>query len=160
MNRVRNPSQLAVSCSGRFGRRRVRVNQCWLILRAEETYDSLPRDVSKDRHTFTVSAEGWRSTVTAELRPNLIWRRGRLFYRCAHCGNRATRLYVPIRGLDLRCRSCWGLSYESRSWSYHGFMGWANALCKETTQARRAERTKSRLQTRRRKSSRRASEPF
>jgi len=27
-------------------------------------------------------------------------------------------LYEPIVGVEPRCRRCWGLSYESQSWSY------------------------------------------
>lgn len=29
-----------------------------------------------------------------------------------------SHLYVPLKGLEPRCRCCWGLSYESQSWSY------------------------------------------
>src|SRR5229473_1410253 len=61
-----------------------------------------------------------RWSLKVEVLPNPIWRRGRLFYRCPACGRRATRLYVPFSGLQPRCRRCWGLSYESQSWSYEG----------------------------------------
>lgn len=150
---MRNPSHLAISCGGRFGRRRVRVNQCWLILRAEETYDAIPESVTKEHHTFTVRCDGGQWRVTAELRPNPIWRLGRLFYRCSQCGNLATRLYVPRPELDMRCRTCWGLSYESKSWSYHGgFMGWARDICLSATEARREVR---RLRSLHRRSQRR-----
>jgi hypothetical protein len=101
---------------------------------------------------------GWRGTLTvswkevpaqrveAEALPNAVWRRGRLFFRCSACGRRATRLYVPVLGQPLRCRRCWGLSYESQSWSYSdtGFMahilGGSRVVCQITTQRRREER--------------------
>ena len=56
--------------------------------------------------------------ITAEVVANAVWRRGRLFFRCGPCQRRATRLYVPVVGLEPRCRRCWGLSYSSQSWSY------------------------------------------
>jgi hypothetical protein len=56
--------------------------------------------------------------IAAEVRPNAVWRRGRLFLRCPACQRRATRLYVPREDLPPRCRRCWGLSYQSQSWSY------------------------------------------
>lgn len=61
------------------------------------------------------STSSW--SVVAEVSANAVWRRGRLFFRCDRCGNRATRLYVPNIGREPRCRRCWGLSYRSQSWS-------------------------------------------
>ena len=143
MNRVRNSSALPLFCSGRFGRRRIRVNQCWLTLKAEESYDSAVRLRQEigERRTFNVSCGSQEWRVETQLLPNRIWRHGRMFFVCQQCRNRATRLYVPSQGLDMRCRSCWGLSYESRSWSYHpGFMGWSRDVCLATTESRREER--------------------
>ena len=94
---------MPVFTSGRWGRRRARVDECWRILRAEEAYDQFLRE-------RVALKPGWRATVRVqipiedskfvspwslkvEVLPNPIWRRGRLFYRCPACGRRATRLY-------------------------------------------------------------------
>ena len=50
-----------------------------------------------------------------ELRPNAIWRRGRLFLTCPRCESRCTRLYLPLPSSWLACRQCWGLTYSSRT---------------------------------------------
>jgi hypothetical protein len=99
---------------------------------------------------------GWRATVRVqipnedskfvspwslkvEVLANPIWRRGRLFYRCPACGRRATRLYVPFSGLQPRCRRCWGLSYESQSWSYEGGpVAYVTTLCRREERHRAA----------------------
>lgn len=75
--------------------------------------------------------------------PSAVWRRGRLFFRCSECRRLLTRLYVPIAGLEPRCRRCWGLSYVSQSWSYKsvGFLGKAlGPIAYVTTLARRNQR--------------------
>jgi hypothetical protein len=119
------PGDVPVWVSGRWGPRHVRVDQCSAILAAEIVYDELICDGAP-------LGAGWRATlpwapqgplapswdVEAEVVANAIWRRGRLFFRCASCHRRATRLYVPVAGLEPRCRRCWGLNYESQSWSY------------------------------------------
>lgn len=111
--------------SGRWGRRRARVGQCAAVLAAELVYGKLICEGAAIR-------PGWQATgswephgatgpswlITFEAFPNAVWRRGRLFLHCPHCHWLATRLYVPVVGLAPRCRTCWGLSYESRSWSY------------------------------------------
>ena len=114
------PSDVPVSSSGRWGPRRVHVGQCAAILPAELVYERL----ICDRESFgpgSVLALSWapegasgrRWTLEAEILSNAVWRRGRLFFRCPRCERRATRLYVPVVGLEPRCRRCWGLNYES-----------------------------------------------
>jgi hypothetical protein len=53
-------------------------------------------------------------SIEFELRPNAIWRFGRVFFTCPRCSRRAARIYVPARGFASACRRCWGLTYESR----------------------------------------------
>ena len=121
----RLPAGVPVSSSGRWGRRRAHVGQCTAILAAELVYGKLICDGKTFAPGWCATLE-WKPegpsgpcwTIRAEVVPNAVWRRGRLFFRCAHCQQRATRLYVPVVGLQPRCRRCWGLSYESQSWSY------------------------------------------
>jgi hypothetical protein len=144
------PSGVPVSSSGRWGPRRTRVHECWSILRAEAVYDQFLRE-------HVALKPGWRATVRVlipiedskavhpwsfevEVLPNRVWRRGRLFCRCPACGRRATRLYVPLSGLQPRCRRCWGLSYESKSWSYglYAPAAYVTTLCRREERQRAA----------------------
>jgi len=140
--------------NGRWGPKRLHVEQCCATIRAEDLYDDLvKRGLSTGRgSTFTATValpDGRMHTVRSELVQNPIWRIGRLFVRCGWCGRRATRLYVPCRGFDLRCRRCWGLSYESQAQNYGatGYLGWLfGTLASEATLERRREaRRRSRL---------------
>jgi hypothetical protein len=145
------PSDVPVCVfSGRWGPRRARVGQCVAILAAELVYGNLVCQA----HSF---GPGWRAALTwsphgtkgpawkcrAEVVANAVWRRGRLFFRCNQCGRRATRLYVPVMNLEPRCRRCWGLAYESQSWSYKP-TGWLGRIlgpvAHATTLVRRRER--------------------
>jgi hypothetical protein len=133
--------------SGRWGPRRVRVEQC-VTLTAEIVYHQAlcAREPIGPGSRLTLtwrphdSSFSWQ--IDAEVIPNAVWRCGRLFLRCCGCRSRATRLYVPLAGLEPRCRRCWGLSYESQSWSYHG--GWLagvlGPIAHATTFERRRER--------------------
>jgi hypothetical protein len=124
-----------------------------VILAAELVYHEL---VCKGA-TF---APGWHKTfawtppdgagaswdVKAEVLPNAVWRRGRLFFRCPRCEQRVTRLYIPLAGLEPRCRRCWGLSYESQSWSYNASGGLGSLfgpVAYVTTLCRREERQRA-----------------
>src|SRR5262245_36823140 len=119
------PGEVPVWVStGRWGPRRARVEQC-VTLAAELVYDKLILDGQSfgpgSRLTLTWTPQGnvgpsW--DVSAEVVANAVWRRGRLFLRCPHCQRRTTSVYVPVDGLQPRCRVCWGLSYSSQSWSY------------------------------------------
>lgn len=149
------PSEAPVFVSsGRWGRRRARVNQCWATLRAEAVYDQFLRE------RVAALKPGWRATVRVQIRiadsnavspwsldvevlPNPIWRRGRLFYRCPACARRASRLYVPLSELQPRCRRCWGLNYASQGWTYN--RGWPldRVFRRATTQEARAERRRA-----------------
>ena len=145
----------------RWGPRRARVGDCPATLAAELVYGQLVCDGM----TF---APGWRATllwtphghagpswpIRAEVLPNAVWRRGRLFLRCPGCEQRATRLYVPVVGLDPRCRRCWGLSYESQSWSYKGT--WDRLPCSPASAATILKRERQRQAARARYSARRA----
>lgn len=140
--------------SGRWGRRRARVAECVGVVRAEDVYaklltDSPPGTVGpgwRGHATFTLaSGEGGERHFRIEVRANPVWRMGRVFLRCPACDRRATRLYVPVADADLRCRRCWGLSYESQSWSYRsevrvGALVFPLNLCRHTTQLHRDKR--------------------
>ena len=78
------------------------------------------------------------------VRPNAVWRFGRVFLECPRCNSRVTRLYVPTSEAWLACRRCWGLSYPSQKQTYKsgGFLGpllgsWGKA---ETVLARNRRR--------------------
>jgi hypothetical protein len=136
--------------SGRWGPRRARVEQCPAVLGAEFVYGQMicdgPQFCPGSRAAISWkpkdgSGRSW--DIKAEVVANAVWRRGRLFLRCPHCGQRATRLYVPIAGLEPRCRRCWGLSYASQSWSYKpaGFLGrMLGPIAYATTSERRNRR--------------------
>jgi hypothetical protein len=109
---------------GRWGPRRIRVTECWAVVRAEDSYTGLLRDDA------TKVAPGVRGTVTwilgkgrkkrsasaaLEIRPNKVWTRGRVFFECPRCRRRCTRLYLPLPDSYLACRRCWGLTYSSRT---------------------------------------------
>jgi hypothetical protein len=117
----------AVWCpSGRWGPKRVRVTRCWATLKAESVYTGLLRD-NPARMTARAGVRSpargsleWKlpgrpgEWVEWELRPNAVWRFGRLFLRCPKCSRPATRIYVPAEDAEAACRRCWGLTYESR----------------------------------------------
>ncbi len=114
------PSEAAVFVSGRFGRRRARTTECWAILRAEECYTSLIRSsptrlAPGHRATMTWKVNGRDLVAGCEVRPNAVWRYGRVFLICPKCGLRCARLYAPTEEAGLACRLCWGLTYASRS---------------------------------------------
>jgi hypothetical protein len=126
-------------CAGRWGPRRVRVNQCWAVLTAETVYTQMMRDdVTRVRPgnggSLNWSPGGRSLFIDYELRPNAVWRFGRVFLTCPRCRQRATRIYVPAIDTDPACRRCWGLTYESKKANYRtkGFLGdlfgsWAEA---------------------------------
>lgn len=130
-----------VSCAGRWGRRRAHVSQCACVWRAETLYDALLADGSC-QPGVRGSASAWigkqRWVVGFEVRPNPVWRWGRVFFRCPHCTGRCTRLYAPLRDLQPRCRRCWGLSYESQQWNYKGLL-WQRFPLYVTTSITREE---------------------
>ena len=136
--------------SGRWGARRARVEQC-ATLAAELVYHHLLCNGEelgpgwRARLKWTPNNADVSSIVEAEIVENAVWRRGRLFFRCAACQRRATRLYVPVAGVQPRCRRCWGLSYESRSWSYKatGFLAALGPIAYATTLERRERRRES-----------------
>jgi hypothetical protein len=146
-------SEMLVSSRGRWGPRRARVEQCAATLAAELVYGRLVCDGPpfgpgrRGTLSWTPRAGSGQSwDITAEVLPNAVWRRGRLFFRCPHCERRATRLYVPVFGLEPRCRRCWGLGYVSQSWSYKpiGMLGrLLGPIAHATTDARRQARRRA-----------------
>jgi hypothetical protein len=109
----------AWSPSGRWGPKRVQVEQCFATLRAEDLYTRLIRDNrAKARPGAQGSLEwslpGRSLSCDWELRHNFVWRFGRLFLKCPRCDRRATRMYVPAADAGAACRRCWGLTYESQ----------------------------------------------
>lgn len=116
------PEQAGANCpNGRWGRRRVRVTECWRVIRVEELYTAL---LKLDAPTVVPGARdialcepgaGKRLLVGWEVRPNPVWRHGRLFLLCSRCERRCTRLYLPVAGSWPHCRRCWGLTYASRT---------------------------------------------
>ncbi len=111
-----------VSCSGRRGRRRVRVSQCY-ALRVEDVYTELVRQgVDLDpgwcrKVRITLGSRVFK--IPLECRANRIWRIGRPFFQCPRCQYRCTRLYMPdVEDVGLECRRCWGLSYQSQQRNY------------------------------------------
>ena len=109
---------------GRWGRRRARAHECAALATAEAAYDLLLREPRVKMHIGAGGGLLWRVgartlTIQWELRPNRVWRIGRLFLRCPACSLRATRLYLARDDApSAACRSCLELSYESRCWNY------------------------------------------
>jgi hypothetical protein len=114
--------RLPVRCGGKFGPRRVRVTECAVVITAESVYDMLLRDdPSKVKPGARVRLETTFGNVSVVVSPNAVWRRGRVFLVCVHCDRRSTRLYAPLATSSLRCRRCWGLSYQStQQYNYKG----------------------------------------
>lgn len=108
--------------SGRWGPRRVRVTQCLAVLRAEDLYtDVLRRDpahlIPGDGGSLTWTLDWGVFAIEWGLRPNAVWRFGRLFLTCPNCLKLATRIYVPTTKAPPACRQCWGLTYASRKYN-------------------------------------------
>lgn len=137
-DRPRLAKGLTVWVQGRWGRRRVRVSECSTVIRAENCYrELLFAGISVDADCEVVSAGPCGARYRATSLPNGLWRGGRIFLICDGCGRRSTRLYAPAAGHQLRCRRCWGLTYESRAvWSYHGEL--SRYACYATTAGKRA----------------------
>jgi hypothetical protein len=103
---------------GRWGPRRVRVDECEVAFCAESLYDLFIRTggtpipatgTMVHRYAGRELATAWRRTE------NVVWRYGRVFLICPRCREHRTRLYIPVVGAPAACRSCWGLTYASRS---------------------------------------------
>jgi hypothetical protein len=113
---------LRVYASGRRGIRRVRVTECWSMLKAEDVYTALLRDDASGtgpgaRGAFRCTVQGREFIASWEVVANAVWRRGRVFLRCPRCSLRCTRLYLPLETSSPACRCCWGLTYWSRTQS-------------------------------------------
>lgn len=110
-----------MSCpDGRWGRRRVRDTECEYMIRAEDVYTQLlvQRQMLKPGWTasLALTCPGGRNvTFWTEVVANAVWRCGRVFLRCPWCGGRCTRLYQPTSDAEIACRTCWGLTCESRT---------------------------------------------
>ena len=59
-------------------------------------------------------------------RLNLEWQEitfgERAYFRCV-CGNRATKLYLPVHGKEFKCRQCHGLRYQLNSFDRNSAAG-------------------------------------
>ena len=89
---------------GRFGPRRVRVNECWHVLRAEELYtEMLAHDASKiapgARGTAHLHRRRRKVEAQWEVLQNAVWPLGRVFLRCPRCSGRCTSSLPPAGGL-------------------------------------------------------------
>src|SRR4051794_25781414 len=108
--------------AGRWGRRRVRVDECWAILTAEDAYTRLLTDRGAiqvgGRGTVTYALNGRAVVVRFEIGANAVWRYGRVFLRCPRCSGRVARVYLPRSDAPPGCRACWGLTYRSRMADY------------------------------------------
>ena len=111
-----------VWCNSSRGRRRVRVEQCVAVFRAEDLYSDLLASDPKEVRPGRCGSVGYHldggvvHPANYELRPNAVWRRGRVFLFCPMCERRCTRLYIPCAGFwPFRCRQCCGLTYTSQA---------------------------------------------
>ena len=123
-----------------------------LVIKAEEIYTVLLRQGLDVRPGVAgdLSAErgGWRFTFRASVVANAVWRRGRVFLTCPLCHGRCTRLYGPRNDSPLACRTCWGLTYESRQhanykdrgrWTHRGW-GTPRDMAQSQTERERERR--------------------
>jgi hypothetical protein len=148
--------------SGRWGPRRVRVTECWSVVKAEEVYTALLKDdaarVTAGAHGMArYTVEGRDFTAPWEVRQNAVWTRGRVFLRCPRCRLRCTRLYIPLPNSWLACRRCWGLTYHSRTLQNYKDSLWGHgsiARMFATTQREWAIQTTSDCREERREQSR------
>ena len=104
--------------SGRWGPKRLRVEHCRTIVRAEFVYRELCGTGAEVKPDVEIPVWINGTAVTVTIRPNSVWRRGRLFLKCPRCLSGVGRLYVPCEGLAMRCRRCWGLAYSKQLYSY------------------------------------------
>ena len=163
----------AVWCpGGRWGPRRTRVSECYATIRSETLYSALLLD--KERSKAGPNARGSATfhigdrevTVAWELRANAVWTHGRLFLKCPRCTGCCTRLYLPLSHSAIACRSCWGLTYNSRTLSNYKDSLWGRGSLARmfatsqrdwayltTDEARKARREASRERWRRRRES-------
>jgi hypothetical protein len=131
-----------ISKAGRWGPRRMQVDECWAVVKAEDVYDQLLDEqlpALQSGATGVIKAPTGRYcghrdiSVAWEVRANALWRFGRVFLRCPRCRQRVTRIYLPVSSSEPACRTCYGLTYESRqrlNYKARGFFGllsWSDA---------------------------------
>jgi len=158
MRRRLTDRDVRVWIHGRWGPRRVRVEECWSILTAERVYTSLLADPDAIRvgrgGELQYTVGGRTVSVRFEIRENAVWRFGRVFLLCPMCSRRATRIYLPSESSPAGCRVCWGLSYDSRKADYkaRGPFAWLGSWGKAETvlaKERRAQASARRYAERR-----------
>ncbi len=108
---------LRASAPGRWGARRVRTTEVYASLTAEIAYDRLLQDAPGSLRAYARGELVWRVNsrtldVGWQIRPNHIWKFGRLFLMCPACRQPVTRLYMPTCDAASCCRRCWNLTYE------------------------------------------------
>jgi len=124
MRRFITPGEVPAWVSdGRWGPRRARVTECVAIATAERIYDVLMQRAPWRMRPGAFGEVAWTvehrtMMLSWELRVNRLWRFGRAFLRCSACGGRATRIYLARVDAFPACRTCLGLSYESRQDNY------------------------------------------
>lgn len=101
----------------RHGRRRARVEECAYTLRAEDVYSRYLADGATGDCVDLVFGDV-TVRVLFDVRPNAVWRHGRVFLRCPGCGRRCTRVYRSASMPVVRCRRCLGLVYGSQVRNY------------------------------------------
>jgi hypothetical protein len=138
-----------VVTGGKWGVRRLRVDECLHTVKAEHVYDALVRAAKTiqpgERGTANATdASGRTWPVQFEIRRNAVWRLGgRVFLRCPACSRLCARLYRPLAQSDYRCRTCWGLTYASRAkytYTPHGYDHVLGVVAVYQTEHRRAAR--------------------
>jgi len=118
---------------GRWGPRRVRTNECWGRITAEQLYDSLlaskgPALAPGVRGKAMYIVGGHEGVLEWETRQNAVWRHGRVFLKCPRCWRRCTRVYLPLEDSEAACRRCWGLTYSSRALSNYKNSLWGGRM--------------------------------
>jgi hypothetical protein len=139
------------------------VDEVAAVALAEDVYDCLlrdPRGCVGVVGEFCWSVAGRPLKLRWVLRPNSIWRGGRVFLICSNCSRPATRLYlVRPETTSPACRNCWSLAYPSQLRNYkdnagplRGFMSCRDLAVRETEIKRLAARRAARERAARRRS--------
>jgi hypothetical protein len=103
---------------GRWGARRIRVDECEAAFCAETLYDLFLRTgrTPIPLAGTLVHRRAGRELTSWLRTENAIWRHGRVFFICPRCRHRRARLYMPVAaGAPLACGRCCGLTYASRT---------------------------------------------
>jgi len=93
-----------VRCEGRWGPRGLPDAECCAILTAEAVYTEILRGrmaaTRPEDHGTADFGRAFSCSVRWEIRPNAVWRFGRVFLVCPRCDHHVTRVYVPSERSD------------------------------------------------------------